>query len=453
MLGRSRWIRAAAAIASLALVAAACGGNGGDGVSAEGEVESADQELPFEIAEPSQAALDRARRAIDLLGGFSAAFVGVLLAVDGGYNTDQIFEGIDSGGFQRDGTILGTSGELVAPDGIEGGLIERALGGVEFIVFTGRAGDLTDEEVDGLSDEELEREFDDVYGDLDIPTVEEVARSIEVAMRAEFPLDEDLPIVVLARILEAIDDDVRKEELIFMAVTGRYSDDHLYAEAFRKCLTSPGVADSQGMVVKSAMDGCLDRRSPGLRERVEARRQASEAAEQQASEANSDEATVDEPGGEQALADGSYFGAFDYDYSLFWSIAPNNLHDSRDTVEENSAELVVSNGEVQLLTGAVLTNFPEQIFNNALACGTNSAFDLTGDPATAAMVDGNITLAVEITATRVGYGGNEYSDCTTLDWEVSAAVTATITTTADEVRVSLINPDGGHELSAVLTAG
>ena len=156
--------------------------------------------------------------------------------------------------------------------------------------------------------------------------------------------------------------------------------------------------------------------------------------------------------GPAELEDGSYVGRFDYDYALFWSIAPDNLHDSRDTVEENSAELVVSGGEVDLLTVAILTNFPEGILpdSNIPFCGTNSAFDLTGDPATAAIEDGKVTIAVEITATRQGYGGG--GDCEPLDWEVSAIVTATITPIDGGVTLSL-KDKAGHSLNAVLPAG
>jgi len=268
-------MRIAAAFASVGFLAA-CGGSAEvGGESGPVDAAQAEGELPLELEEPSQAALLRAGQAIDLLGGFSGAFVGVLLAIDAGYNAEQVFDGIDIGGLQRDGTIVAVSGGSIAPEGVESGLIERATGGVEFIVFGAVSADLTDEEIDRLSDEELEREFDDVFGDLDVPTLEEVARGIELTVREEFPLaEDDLHVGILAAILDAIDEGVSRQELIFRAVTGRYSDAHLYSEAYRVCISSVPVVDNDGNFVRSGFDGCMDRRIPGLRERVEARANA-----------------------------------------------------------------------------------------------------------------------------------------------------------------------------------
>jgi hypothetical protein len=116
-------------------------------------------------------------------------------------------------------------------------------------------------------------------------------------------------------------------------------------------------------------------------------------------------------------------------------------------------ELVVACGEVQLLSGVVLTNFPEGILpdSNSPFCGTNTAFDLVGRPTTGKQVDYVITLDVEVTGTRQGYGGG--GDCAPLDWELSKVVTATITPSDGAVLISLKSPNGDYTLDALLPAG
>ena len=414
--------RAVGFAAVIAMVAASCGGGSSSddslvaGVPAGGSAaEVTEVPLGSEIPEEWRDVVE----GVVVAGGGDgvSGAIAVLVAGDRGYEVTVVIDAAADRRLTGDGVVVDDDGNLVVPLGVDGGII-------------------TDK-----PPLELEAQAD--------------GGGFQLVSFAQTPEGVTIDDLRLALELKERDRNADMAGLIVLLIRAGYSPEQIITgivlgERTPGCrFEADGFGDSKQVCQFAGEDpeGPAVPRFKSDEDPIEAT-----TTDDDGSAEDGDTTDAAEPGA-IGLADGSYFGEFDYDYALFWSIAPDNLVDSREDVEENTAELVVSGGMVELLSGAVLTNFPEALMpgTDVLNCGTNTAFDLTGDPATAAVVGGTITLEVLVTGTRVGYGGSGFGTCSGLDWEFERkAVDATISPTDGGVLVSLKNKDGGYTLTAVL---
>ncbi len=416
--------RAAGLAAVVAMVAASCGGGSSSddslvaGVPAGGSAAGV-SEVPLgsEIPEEWRDVVEGVVAAGD--GDDVSGAIALLSAADRGYDVTVLIDAAADRRLTGDGAVVDDDGNLVMPAGEDGGIItdkaplefdgQAAGGGIQLVSFAQAPEEITTE-----------------------------------GLRSELEF------------LKTRDRNSNMAGLIVLLVRAGYSADQIITGIFfgERDLGCSTEVDDRGSFDEVCRFAGEDPEFPEV-QRLKSSGASTTTATAGAIVESEDSVVPDEPAGEPGvigLADGIYSGPFDYDYALFWSIAPDNLHDSRDDVEENKAELEVRDGMFYVLSGAVLTNFPEalQPGTDVLNCGTNTAFDLTGDPATVAVVDGNIMLKVLVTGTRVAYGGSGFGSCSGLEWELKAkGVDATISPTDGGVSVSLTSP-GGYTLTAVL---